>query len=75
VKGGRAAARVGLYRIAALLVLGALVCDAVSRRAFADGSVCSIAARVASIGFFVAAMVPFVLALRERQEADRDGPA
>ncbi len=64
----RVAARIGLFRVAALFVLGALVCDAVSRQAFAAGSAGAIVARVASVAFFVAALVPFAFALRERDE-------
>jgi hypothetical protein len=62
----RVVARIGYFRVTALLVLGALVCDAVSRQAFQAGSVGAVVARVASIAFFVGAMVPFALALRER---------
>jgi hypothetical protein len=62
----RVASRVGYYRVAALLVLGALVCDTLSRQAFAAGSTGAILARVASVGFFVAALAPFGLAVRKR---------
>jgi hypothetical protein len=65
----RVAARIGYFRVAALFVLGALVCDAVSRQAFAAGSAAAVLLRVASIAFFVCGLVPFVLALRERRNA------
>ncbi len=68
----RIVTRIGLFRVAALFVFGALVCDAVSRQAFAAGSAGAIVARVASVAFFVAALLPFALALRERDGAGGD---
>lgn len=71
----RLASRIGYFRVAALFVLGALICDSLARQVLTAGSAASVAARVASIAFFVAAMVPFVVALREREAQEgRDPP-
>lgn len=66
----RLVGRIGFYRAAALLVLGALVCDTLSRQVLVPGSALAIVARLGSIAFFVLATIPFTLALRGRGAAD-----
>lgn len=58
--------RVGLYRVAALLVGCALVLEVVRTQAVPGGSAWAVACTVGEIAFLAAAAVPFVHARRRR---------
>ena len=62
----RLAARIGYFRVAALLVGGALVLEVVRTQALAAGSVGRVACTVGEIAFIVAAAVPFLTGMRAR---------
>ncbi len=58
--------RLGLYRVAALLVGCALALEIVRTRALPEGSAWAVVCTVGEIAFLVAAAVPFFHANRRR---------
>jgi hypothetical protein len=58
--------RIGLYRVAALLVGCALALEIVRTQALPTGSAWAVACTVGEIAFLVAAAVPFFHATRRR---------
>lgn len=59
--------RIGFFRVAALLVAGALALEIVRTQILAAGSPGAVACTVGEIAFLVAAAVPFFHGLRQRQ--------
>jgi len=58
--------RIGLFRVAALLVACALALEIVRTQALAAGSPATVACTVGEIAFLVAAAVPFFHGMRRR---------